>query len=75
MKSGVDLARIDAPEHAAVIDMFKEQLLIVFLKRILKHTGCSRLEIPVAEADDTGDDLFAFAIRNGTFVFELRKKQ
>lgn len=52
MGKGIELARADAPEHAAVLDDFKDQLLIVLLKRL------GALEKPVviavAEAEDTG---------------------
>jgi hypothetical protein len=41
----------------------------VFLKRL----GGS-IEIPVAEVDDTGDDLLAVGVRDGMFSFEIRKK-
>jgi hypothetical protein len=61
---------IDAPEHAAVIDALKEQLLIVFLKRV-----GGKATIPVAEIDDTGGDLLSFRVdENKNFHFELSKK-
>lgn len=69
MGKGTDAARTFAPEHAALIDALKEQLLIVFLKRL---GGSAR--IPVSEVDDTGNDLFAFNIDNGHFNFLIRKK-
>lgn len=69
MGKGIDAARHDAPEHAAVLDDFKDQLLIVFLKRL-----GGKVTIPVAEVDDTGGDLLSFAVRDRNFVFELRKK-
>ena len=70
MAKGTDLARSFAPAHAAAIDALKEQLLIVFLKRM-----GGRVSIPVAEIDDTGNDLFAFSVNDGVFHFEARKKQ
>lgn len=65
------MARPHAPEHAALLDDFKDQLLIVFLKRL-----GGKVTIPVAEADDTGNDLFAFRVDPDTreFHFELRRK-
>lgn len=69
MGKGIDLARAESPEHAAVLDNFKDQLLIVFLKRL-----GGKVSIPVAEVDDTGQDLLAFAVRDGVFHFEMRKK-
>lgn len=70
MGKGIDAARVDAPEHAAVMDELKDQLLIVFLKRL-----GGKVSIPVAEIDDTGGDLFGFRIdENRVFHFEMRKK-
>ena len=57
MGRGTDAARLLNPEHAQLIDDLKEQLLIVFLKRL----GGSAT-ISVAEVDDTGRDVFAFSV-------------
>lgn len=70
MGKGIDAARPHAPLHAAVLDDFKEQLLIVFLKRL-----GGKISVPVAEVDDTGGDLLAFSVVDGVFHFETRKKQ
>jgi len=72
MGKGIDLTRGDAPIHAAVLDDFKDQLLIVFLKR-LKALGHD-LRFPVAEVDDTYQDLLAFSVVDGVFCFDLRRK-
>ena len=69
MGKGIDAARMDSPIHAAVLDDFKDQLLIVFLKRL-----GGTLDIPLAEVDDTGGDMLAFSVNNGIFHFETRKK-
>jgi hypothetical protein len=71
MGTGIDLARLLAPEHAALIENMKDQLLIVFLKRL----GGSA-DISVAEVDATGQDLFAFSldVDKRSFHFEIRKK-
>lgn len=67
---GTQLAReLGHGLHADVIDGFKEQLLIVFLKRL-----GGRIDIPLAEVDDTGQDNLAFSFANGMFHFETRKK-
>lgn len=75
MGKGIDAARALGPEHAAVLDDLKDQLLIVFLKRLaaLGHD----LRFPVTEIDDTGQDTLAFSIDPvaRTFQFELGKKQ
>ena len=70
MGKGIDAARGDAPEHARVMDELKDQLLIVFLKRL-----GGTVSIPVAEIDDTGQDLLAFRIdENKMFHFETKRK-
>ena len=71
MGKGIDMARGIAPEHAGLLDDLKDQLLIVFLKRL-----GGRVEISIAEVDDTGQDLFAFALDldRRFFTFELRRK-
>jgi hypothetical protein len=70
MGKGIDAARLDAPAHAALLDNLKDQLLIVFLKRL-----GGKVSIPCAEVDDTGQDLFAFSVdANRVFHFELKKK-
>ena len=70
MGKGIKLAReLGAGLHADVLDDFKDQLLIVFLKRL-----GGKVSIPVAEFDDTSQDNLAFKIENGVFTFETRKK-
>jgi hypothetical protein len=69
MGKGIDAARAFSPEHAALIDDFKDQLLIVFLKRL-----GGKADFSVAEVDNTSGDLFAFSIRDGVFHFEIQKK-
>lgn len=72
MGKGIELARGDAPVHTAILDDFKDQLLIVFLKRL-----GGAVSIPVAEIDDTRWDLLAFRVdENKVFLhFEMGKKQ
>lgn len=70
MGKGIDAARAaGAGLHADVLDDFKDQLLIVFLKRL-----GGKVSIPVAETDDTGSDLLEFSVVDGVFHFETRKK-
>lgn len=65
-----DLAReMGAGIHADVLDDFKDQLLIVFLKRL-----GGKVSIPVGEVDDTKQDNLAFSINDGQFHFETRNK-
>jgi hypothetical protein len=56
---------------AAAIDSMKEQLLIVFVKRL-----GGKIEVPVAEVDDTEQDLFLISVdmQRQVFTFEVRKK-
>jgi hypothetical protein len=73
MGKGIDMARAaGASIHADVLDDFKDQLLIVFLKR-LQSLG-HNLQFPVSEVDDTGRDLVSFRIEGRVFHFELSKK-
>jgi len=72
MGKATDIARAAGNvEHADLIDALKEQLLIVFLKRL-----GGEVSIPVVEIDDTGQDVMAFRIdENRVFHFEIQKKQ
>jgi hypothetical protein len=70
MGKGIDLARPGAPLHAQVMDDFKDQLLLAFVRRL-----GGKVSIPVAEVDETGRFVLAFRIEGGSFHFELRKKQ
>lgn len=71
MGKAIDLVRTLSPEHAAVLDDLKDQLLIVFVKRL-----GGRVEFPLSEVDDTGQDLLAFAFDPDTrrFLFQVQKK-
>lgn len=75
MGKGIDAARDDAPEHAAVMDDMKDQLLITLFKRLGKDTG-GKVDIPFDELDDTGGDLLSFSInqKDRVFYFDLSKK-
>ncbi len=55
--------------HQQVIEMFKDQLLIVLIKRM-----GGKVSIPVAELDDTGKDNLAFSLVDRVFHFEAQKK-
>ena len=68
MGQGIDMARSDAPEHTALLDDLKDQLLIVMLKRL-----GSEVSFPVAEVDDTGGYMVSFNIDNGCFNFTVVK--
>ena len=73
MGRGIDLARPDAPEHAALMDELKDQLLLVLIDRL-----GGTIDIPVAEVDATGDKLLALRVDidrpDPCFHFELQKK-
>jgi hypothetical protein len=70
MGKGIDLARPAAPEHTALLDEMKDQLLLVLVNRL-----GGKVEIPVKEIDDIGDYLMYMQVVDGTFVFETGKKQ
>lgn len=75
MGKGIDIARAaGAGLHADVLDDLKDQLLVVFLKR-LKTYGHT-LDFPVSEIDDTGKDVVSFSVDPVTreFHFELGRK-
>ena len=71
MGKGIDLARLNAPEHANLIDELRDQLLIAFLRRL----GGS-VEMPVSEVDETGEFCLAFSldIERKVFAFSLTEK-
>lgn len=76
MGKGIDLARPHAPLHAQVLDDFKDQLLIAFVRRL-----GGQVSIPVKEVDETGGYLLSFSIKDSpvtgekNFNFTLGKKQ
>ena len=75
MGKGIETARsIPGSElHADVLENFRDQLLIVFLKRLKEKYG-DDLVFSVAETDDTGQDMLAFKIEDRSFHFVLEKK-
>lgn len=70
MGKGIDAARAIAPLHAAVLDDFKDQLLIVLIKRL-----GGRVDIPVAEVGATGSHILSFSVEDRIFKFVLGSKQ
>lgn len=73
MGKGIDAVRSEAPVHAALLGDFKDQFIIVALKR-LQRLG-DDLVFPVSEVDDTSQDMLAFRIdEQKNFVFVLSKK-
>ena len=70
MGKGTDLARMAGnTAHADLVDNLKDQLIIVLVKRL-----GSSIDLPVSEVDDTGADLLALSINNGTIHLEIQKK-
>lgn len=70
MGKGIDLARDTSPLHTAALDDFKDQLLIILIRRLGGHAS-----IPLAECDDTGGLLLSFNVVDGVFNFSLEQKQ
>ena len=69
MGQGIDAAREAAPEHTQILDDFKDQLILVLIKRLGKNVS-----IPVAEVEATGNHVLAMAVKDNTFHFQLRDK-
>lgn len=70
MGKGIDAARYVAPEHAAVMEAFRDDLIIAL---VVKAGG--RVRIKVAEVDRMGGYVLMLAVRDGEFVLEARRKQ
>jgi hypothetical protein len=70
MGQGREQARPLAPEHVALLDELRDQLLIVFLKRL-----GGTASFPVREVDDTGNDVMAFSVIDGVFYFTIQRKE
>ena len=58
--------------HADVLDDFKDQLMIVFLKRLVDKDG--RFSVSVAEVDATGSHMVSFSVNDGVFNFKVSRK-
>lgn len=71
MGYGTDAARAEAPEHAAMIDTFKEALLLILIKR-----AGGRVKISADEIDSAGELVLLMNLEpeKRTFNFEVRKK-
>ena len=74
MGQGIEMARVDNPEHAEVMENFRDQLIIVIMKRLKQKYG-DDLVFSLRDVDDTGQDMLAFKIdEQKNFVFVLEKK-
>ena len=71
-KSNREKVRAASPIHADVLEMFKEQLLIVLLRRLGADEHV--VKIPVSEVDDTGRVNLSFSAIEGEFNFVLTRK-
>lgn len=69
MGQGINMAKENNPEHARVIDDFKDQLLVILIKRL-----GGKVSIPVSECDDTGHNILSMKIIDKNFYFEIGKK-
>ncbi len=70
MGKGIDAIRDIAPEHAAAMDDFKDQLLVALLHRL-----GDRVTVPIAEVDATGRFIVLMSIKDGAFNFIVQEKQ
>lgn len=79
MGKGINAARAaGAGIHADVMEDFRDQLLIVLIKRLADKDG--NLVLPVAEVDNTGRDLLAMSVQgvggpSPAFHFQVQPKQ
>ena len=70
MGEGTDAARSISPIHAAVMDNLKDQLLLVFLRRL-----GGKLSIPLEEIDNTDSLIMTLRVdKDSVFHFELKQK-
>ena len=69
---GIDLARQESPEHAQLLDDFKDQLLIALINRQAVN---GKLTIPIKEVDSTGNLLLVMSVKNDIFNFEFRHRR
>ena len=67
MGKGIDLARADAPIHAAVLDDFKDQLLIALVAKL-----GGDVTIPVADVDETGKSVMLMSIDPDARTFHFK---
>ena len=71
MGEGIDAARSISPLHAAVMDNLKDQLLLVFLRRL-----GGKVSIPSEEIDNTGSLIMTLRVnKDRVFHFELKQKE
>lgn len=65
------IGQVLSNEDQRMMAMFREQLLIVFVKRL-----GGKITIPVWETDNTGQDIMVMEVdpQAKTFTFEVRKK-
>lgn len=70
MGKGTDMARLENPDHAQLMDNFKEQLLLAM---IIKAGG--RYSIPVSAVDATGGWVLEVCVdEHQVFHFEAKRK-
>lgn len=74
MGKGIDLAREQAPEHAQIMDDFKDQFLICLINRLGKQSKDGVVTIPVSEIDNTGGFVMTMSVTNEAFNFKVIKK-
>ena len=71
MGEGIDAARSISPIHASAIDNLKDQLLLVFLRRL-----GGKISIPSEEIDNTGSLIMTLRVdKDMVFHFELKRKE
>ncbi len=74
MGKGTDLAGEQAPEHAQLIDDFKDQLLLCLVNRLAKLTEDGVVKVPLSEVDNTGGLVMSMSVHDKAFNFKVSGK-
>lgn len=79
MGKGIEIARPGAPEHAAMMDDFKDQLLIALVRKIAAQSGdeTSEVAVRVEQVDRTGEVILMMRVDQveKVFYFQVARKQ
>jgi hypothetical protein len=74
MGLGIDLAKEDSPDHAEVMENFRDQLLVTLIKREVERSGNGKAVITLDEVDSNGSINVSMAVVDGSFEFEIKRK-
>jgi hypothetical protein len=74
MGKGTEEAAKENPEHAQVIDDFKDQLIICLVQKLAETSEGGIVKVPCSDVDNTGGSLMHMAIVDRTFNFKITRK-